>query len=100
MTGEVRLELFRGAVTVTGRRSPFSLYREEFATFGRDEVYRQADAEGFIRLYGLPQKIRYLMREASSVRPSTVLARWKLKPTDGEAETVRMGACSKPETMS
>ncbi len=100
VTGEVRLELFRGAVTVTGRRSPFSLYREEYATFGRDEVFQQADAEGFIRLYGLPQKIRYSMRVASSVRPSAVLTRWKEKPVAAEPETVRVGVCSKPETVS
>ncbi len=59
-TGEARVELFRGTARATGRRSPKSLYREDFATFGADEVYRQADAEGFIRLFGLPERIRTL----------------------------------------
>ncbi len=63
-TGEVRVELFRGTARATGRRSPESLYREDFATFGADEVYRQADAEGFIRLFGLPERIRTLSRKA------------------------------------
>ena len=59
-TGTVRVRLFRGAAQATGRKSPKSLYREDFATFGADEVYRQADAEGFIRLFGLPERIRRL----------------------------------------
>jgi argininosuccinate synthase len=100
VTGDVRLALSSGAVRVTGRRSPFSLYREEYATFGRDDVYRQQDAEGFIRLYGLPQKIRYAMRAASSVRPSHVLTRWKNKPWEGEDEAVPVGTRSKSEMGS
>jgi argininosuccinate synthase len=44
-----------------GRRSPFSLYREDFATFGKDDVYDQADAEGFINLFGLPLKVKALV---------------------------------------
>jgi argininosuccinate synthase len=79
VSGTVRVQLYKGSVQVTGRKSTASLYREEFATFGRDEVYRQADAEGFIRLFGLPQKIRYLARQAASPEPSSVLARWKEK---------------------
>ena len=53
VTGEVRMKLYRGGVTVTGRRSPCSLYDEGLATFGADSVYRQSDSAGFIRLYGL-----------------------------------------------
>ena len=54
VTGEVRLELYKGNVIVSGRRSPFSLYSEELATFEEDEgAYDQADAGGFIRLQGL-----------------------------------------------
>ncbi len=79
VSGTARLQLYKGSVNLIGRSSPFSLYREEFATFGRDEVYRQADAEGFIRLFGLPQRIRHLARRASSPEPSPVLARWKEK---------------------
>lgn len=66
VTGDVRVELFKGAARAVGRRSPFSLYSEQFATFGEDDVYRQSDAEGFIRLFGLPQKIRKLMQKAQA----------------------------------
>ena len=59
-TGTVRVRLHRGVAQVVGRKSPKSLYREDFATFGADEVYRQSDAEGFIRLFGLPERIRRL----------------------------------------
>jgi len=57
VTGEVRLKLYKGQVQAVGRRSPYGLYRGDLATFGADDVYRQADAEGFIRLYGLGQKV-------------------------------------------
>jgi len=61
MTGQVRLKLYKGNVILVGRRSPYSLYREDFATFGEDDVYNQADAEGFIKLFGLPLKVRALL---------------------------------------
>jgi argininosuccinate synthase len=57
MTGEVRVKLFKGSVSPVGRSSPWGLYREDLATFGEDDVYQQADAEGFIRLFGLGQKV-------------------------------------------
>jgi argininosuccinate synthase len=53
VTGEVRLELHKGSVRVNGRRSPGSLYDEALATFEADDVYSQADADGFIRLNAL-----------------------------------------------
>ena len=53
VTGSVRMRLYKGACQVVGRSSPVSLYHEGLATFGADGVYRQSDAEGFIRLYGL-----------------------------------------------
>jgi argininosuccinate synthase len=56
VTGEVRLRLYKGSVTITGRRSPVSLYSEALVTFddaGPEDTYRQADATGFIRLQGL-----------------------------------------------
>jgi argininosuccinate synthase len=66
VTGDVRLKLYKGSVQVAGRRSPYSLYREDFATFGQDSVYNQKDAEGFINLFGLPLKVQALTaREAS-----------------------------------
>lgn len=58
VTGKVRLKLYKGNVIAAGRTSPFSLYREDFATFGQEDVYDQSDAEGFIRLYGLSMKVR------------------------------------------
>jgi argininosuccinate synthase len=57
VTGTVRLKLYKGGITVTGRESPFALYQPSYATFGKDNVYNQKDAEGFIRLYGLAVKI-------------------------------------------
>jgi argininosuccinate synthase len=60
VTGTVRLKLYKGNVIVTGRRSPRSLYRTDFATFEADSVYRQRDAEGFINLNALRLKIRSL----------------------------------------
>jgi argininosuccinate synthase len=60
VTGTVRLKLYKGNVTITGRRSPRSLYRTDFATFEADTVYRQRDAEGFINLNALRLKIRSL----------------------------------------
>lgn len=58
VTGEVRLKLFKGNIIPVGRKSEFSLYREDFATFGKEDVYDQSDAEGFIHLFGLPLKVR------------------------------------------
>ena len=50
VTGSARLKLYKGNVIVTGRRSPVSLYDQDFATFEADRVYDQRDAEGFIEL--------------------------------------------------
>lgn len=57
VTGDVRVELNPGRVAATGARSPYSLYQQDLATFGEDAVYNQKDAEGFIRLFGLPLKV-------------------------------------------
>ncbi len=61
VTGTVRLKLYKGNIMSAGSKSPYSLYHEGFVTFGRDEVYNQQDAEGFINLFGLPLKVRALM---------------------------------------
>jgi len=58
VTGEVRCKLFKGACHIAGRRSPNSLYNPELATFEQDEVYNQADAEGFIKLNALRLRVR------------------------------------------
>ena len=60
VTGTVRLKLYKGSISPAGAKSIYSLYREDFATFGVDEVYNQKDAEGFINLFGLPLKVRAL----------------------------------------
>jgi len=60
VTGTVRLKLYKGNVIVIGRKSPLSLYREDFATFEKSEVYNQMDATGFIRLNALRLRIRSL----------------------------------------
>lgn len=67
VTGDVMLKLYKGNVSLIGRQSPNSLYSEEFATFGDDEVYNQKDAQGFIRLYALPSKIKAMQQQASDV---------------------------------
>ncbi|MDR3348459.1 MAG: argininosuccinate synthase [Acidaminococcales bacterium] len=63
VTGRVKLKLYKGGIQSAGTQSPYSLYHEGFVTFGRDEVYNQADAEGFINLYGLPLKVRALLKK-------------------------------------
>jgi len=62
VTGIVKLKLYKGNCTVVGRKSVFSLYDPDFATFEREEVYNQKDAEGFIRLNALRLKIAELTR--------------------------------------
>jgi argininosuccinate synthase len=61
VTGTVRVKLFKGSCNVVGVKSPFSLYLEAYATFGRDGVYDQKDAAGFINLFGLPLKVKALL---------------------------------------
>ena len=63
VTGKVRLKLYKGNVIGAGVQSPNTLYSEEFATFGADEVYNQKDAEGFINLFGLPLKVSAMMKQ-------------------------------------
>ena len=71
VTGTVRLKLYKGNVTVAGRRSPRSLYREDIVTFEAGSGYRQQDADGFIRLHALRLRIRALRdRGPASSSPS------------------------------
>ncbi len=58
VTGTARLKLYKGNCIVAGRKSPLSLYREDFATFERDQVYNQQDATGFIRLNALRLRLQ------------------------------------------
>ncbi|NMB58075.1 MAG: argininosuccinate synthase, partial [Chloroflexi bacterium] len=62
VTGSIKVKLYKGNMIVAGRQSPYSLYREEFATFGHSEVYDHTDAAGFIRLFGLPSKVQAMMK--------------------------------------
>ncbi|ONK65971.1 uncharacterized protein A4U43_C06F2860 [Asparagus officinalis] len=62
-TGTVRLKLYKGSVTVVSRASPYSLYREDISSFENGEIYNQADAAGFIRLYGLPTRVRAMLEK-------------------------------------
>ena len=63
VTGQVKLKLYKGNIMSAGSTSPYSLYSQEFVTFEHDDVYDQADATGFINLFGLPLKVRALMQE-------------------------------------
>ncbi|MGH2524628.1 MAG: argininosuccinate synthase, partial [Anaerolineales bacterium] len=64
VNGTARLKLYKGNAIVAGRASPQSLYREDYATFGQENVYDQSDAEGFIHLFGLPMKVNALLNLA------------------------------------
>ena len=63
VSGTARLKLYKGNVIVAGRKSTRSLYNPEVATFEDDQVYRQADAEGFIRLNALRLRIRAMVEK-------------------------------------
>ncbi|MYE26645.1 MAG: argininosuccinate synthase [Chloroflexi bacterium] len=62
VTGTVRLKLYKGNIIVAGRKSPYSLYREDYASFGEEDVYNQGDAHGFIQLFGLPIKVEAMLQ--------------------------------------
>ena len=61
VTGEVKLKLYKGNIINAGVTSPYTLYSEEVATFGEDEVYDQMDSQGFINLFGLPIKVKAML---------------------------------------
>ncbi|MDD5647002.1 MAG: argininosuccinate synthase [Candidatus Bipolaricaulis sp.] len=61
VSGTVRIKLYKGSCVVAGRKSPYGLYREALATFGKDDEYHQADAAGVIRLFGLPLAVKALV---------------------------------------
>jgi argininosuccinate synthase len=69
VTGSVTLRLYKGNVIVAGRSSEHALYDERFVTFGEDDVYEQADAAGFIRLFALPARVRAL-KDAEAALPT------------------------------
>lgn len=63
VTGTVNLKLYKGNIINAGVTSPYSLYSEQIATFGEDEVYNQSDSEGFVNLFGLPVTVRALAKK-------------------------------------
>ncbi len=68
VTGTVRLKLYKGSCTPAGAKSPYSLYNEEIASFGDSrELYSHKDAEGFINLFGLPLKVRAMMKDKNNL---------------------------------
>lgn len=69
VTGDVRLKLYKGSCTPAGAKSPYSLYNEEIASFGDShELYSHKDAEGFINLFGLPLKVRAMMKDKNGIK--------------------------------
>lgn len=63
VTGTVKMKLYKGNIIDAGMTSPYTLYSEDMATFGEDEVYNQMDSQGFINLFGLPIKIKAMLDE-------------------------------------
>lgn len=68
VTGKVKLKLYKGNIIPAGSESPYSLFSEELCTFGRDDVYNQKDAEGFINLFGLPMKVQAMMKKNNNIK--------------------------------
>ena len=66
VTGKVRIKLYKGNMIKAGAWSDYSLYSEEIATFGEDHVYNQADAAGFINLFGLPITVQAQVSKINS----------------------------------
>jgi len=70
VTGTARMKLYKGNAIVVGRKSPHSLYSEDFATFEKDEVYDQKDATGFIKLNALRLRIQALQKRGREKSPA------------------------------
>lgn len=68
VTGTARIKLYKGNILGAGVKSPYSLYDEDIATFGADEVYDQKDSAGFINLFGLPLKVRAKMLQKHAAK--------------------------------
>ncbi|MCF8020751.1 argininosuccinate synthase [Petrocella atlantisensis] len=68
VTGNVKLKLYKGNIIPAGATSPYSLYDEDIASFTTGDLYDHKDAEGFINLFGLPLKVRAMMKERSGLK--------------------------------
>jgi argininosuccinate synthase len=80
ITGSVTLRCYKGSASVVGRQSEHALYDERFVTFGEDDVYEQSDAAGFIRLYGLPMRVRAIKDQEMAAEQSPALAEGAPEP--------------------
>jgi len=87
VTGEVKVRLFKGRAEAIGRRSPRSLYRQDLATFGEGMAYDHQDAEGFIRLFGLPERVRALTRNDAESADANKKTREKVRKPAEKAGT-------------
>ena len=65
VTGKVKLKLYKGNIIPAGSESPYSLYNESIASFTTGDLYNHKDADGFINLFGLPLKVRAMMKQAN-----------------------------------
>lgn len=81
VTGEVKLKLYKGSCQAIATKSPYSLYNEQFVTFGEDEVYNQKDAEGFINLFTLPLKIKAIMEMDQKSEGDQISEIYALEPS-------------------
>ena len=61
VTGDVRVKLYKGNVTVNGRQSPYTLYNEKLATYTKDDAFNQEAAVGFIDIFGLPTQVNSML---------------------------------------
>jgi argininosuccinate synthase len=84
ITGTVTLKLFKGNVSIAGRESVHALYDERFVTFGEDDVYEQSDAAGYIRLFGLANRVRAVKDQE--------LAEAAAKQAEGASASALVGA--------
>ena len=94
VTGSVSVRLYKGSCMPVARRSPYSLYREDLATFGEDAVYDQKDAGGFIRLWGLPSEVR-----ARLLAEGAALATDEAEPSEAELSKTS-GAGIRPAALA
>jgi argininosuccinate synthase len=90
VSGSVSLKLYKGSIAVAGRSSVHALYDERFVTFGEDDVYEQSDAAGFIRLFGLSQRVRALKDQELSGQPlvqaATVVESTEIEESDANVK--------------
>jgi argininosuccinate synthase len=98
VTGEVRIKLYKGRAEAVGRRSPRSLYRQDLATFGEGMTYDHQDAAGFIRLFGLPERVRAMTRERITVDVRAVEITAPLTRPEGAATTSTRNTATRAKT--